>query len=189
MPKKLLFPNTAGTGPSAKDHFEVEHPHEGNGWGLFQCSYRNKGEQPKGWARWCSSALCPADRSPGTTWRSEVSSSGTPGYHREHPLLCYWYSKLRMRAPYFWQSLLALFVSPGAWPGPYLRLLPVQWIYSRVHFFATKTFLLGKGFTDTCGSVVISFAKAAKYTNIRNLSISISELHDGDCFKYMYGFN
>lgn len=64
VPKNLHFPYTAGTGPGAKEHFELEHPHTGNGWGLFQCSYRNKGPQPKGWSRSRSSALCLADGNP-----------------------------------------------------------------------------------------------------------------------------
>lgn len=148
VPKKLHFPNTVGTEPGAKEHFELEHPHEGNGRGLFQCSYWNKGEQPKGWSHLCSSALWWV-----TTLREECGHVKCWDWdtwlgllcHREHPLGLYGYSKLRMWAWYFWESLLASFVSLGVCLGSYLRILPVQWIYSYVHHFGTKTFLLGKG--------------------------------------------
>lgn len=35
VPEQLHFPNSAGTEPDAKEHIELEHPHEGNDWGLF----------------------------------------------------------------------------------------------------------------------------------------------------------
>lgn len=30
MPEQLHFPNIPGTEPDAKEHLELEHPHEGN---------------------------------------------------------------------------------------------------------------------------------------------------------------
>lgn len=59
-------------------------------------------------------------------------------------------------------------------------------IFAPRHFYLEKAL---EGFNGNCSSVMISFAKAKNATNIRNLCIRINELHDDNCFKYMYGFN
>lgn len=188
VPKNLHFPNSAGTEPGGKEHFELEHPCEGNSWGLFQSGYRNKGEQPR---------LCLADGNsegrvgPRGTLRwvalgHLATSRAPPGA----PLDLLLVLRTRDVSSVFLRKFASIICKPG-------RILPEQWIYSSVHYFGTKTFLLGRGlvsiqlqgFIDTCSSVVISFAKAKQYTRVRNLCISISELHDGNCFKCMYGFN
>lgn len=183
----------------------LEHPHEGNSWGLFQCSYRNKGEQPKGRSRLHSHEFCLADHSlEGRMGPCEIlrwvalghlATSSVPQAAPVGLLLVF---KTQDVSSAFLRKFADIMCKPGslAWVIPEnssrainLLTCALFW-YQDISTWERLSEHITTGLsTDTCSSLVTSFSKAKKYTNIRNLCISTSELHDGNCLKQMYGFN